>query len=118
MAVVDPRTDGSAQSDSKVQELRTRWLRLTRVELPQRARAERWPLREDHCFQRVVLDAVCGGRWYDVVSDRPAYRHLDIGRLRRAVELAEQLLSTEGVQLLRQLDDQSLRWRGKRAKTG
>ncbi len=92
--------------------LRARWLELTRERLPARARAERWPLRLDHCFQRVLLDQVCGGRWYDHVEGRPAFRRLDAPRLRAAVRLAERL-EREGEPLLRRLDEDSLRWRGK-----
>jgi hypothetical protein len=95
--------------------LRRRWLVLTRERLPARARAERWPLRLDHCFQRVLLDQVCGGRWYDHVSGRPAYRHLDGARLAAAVALGERL-EREGEPLLRRLDEDSLRWRGKAPK--
>ena len=41
------------------------------------ARSDRtnWPVSEDHCFQRIVLDNVCGGVWYEHL-DRPAYKHL------------------------------------------
>jgi hypothetical protein len=93
--------------------LRERWLALTREELPARARTQGWPLRLDHCFQRVLLDQACGGRWYDHVAGRPAYRHLDPERLGAAVALGERLLR-EGEPLLRRLDEDSLRWRGKR----
>lgn len=97
-------------------ELRARWLAPTKQDLPQRAAAEDWPLRADHCFQRVLLDAVCGGRWYDHVAGRPAYRHLDEQRLRDAVSLAEQLAhGPDSRELLVRLDAQSLRWRGKPA---
>ena len=102
-----------------VEELRSRWLRLTTLDLPARARAERWPLRNDHCFQRVLLDQVCGGRWYDHVRDRPAYRHLDEGRLAEAVALAERLATEEdAATLLRRLNGQSLVWRGKAGPAG
>lgn len=95
-------------------ELEERWLGLTRRELPARARAERWPLRADHCFQRVLLDAACGGRWYDAVAGRPAYRHLDEPRLAAAVALAERLATEpDAGTLLRELNADSLRWRGK-----
>ncbi len=93
--------------------LRAAWLVLTRERLPARARAQDWPLRLDHCFQRVLLDQVCGGRWYDHVEGRPAYRHLDPERLEAAVALGERLLR-EGEPLLARLDEDSLRWRGKR----
>ena len=104
--------------DASEPELQQRWLALARRELPTRARAERWPLRLDHCFMRVVLDEVCDGRWYDHVAGRPAYRHLGPERLRAAVALAERLASEPpdaAEALLRELDAASLRRRGKRA---
>lgn len=95
--------------------LEARWHAVVREELPAVARHEQWPLRLDHCFARVLLDAVCGGRWYDHVEGRPAYRHLDTERLARAVALGEELVAApDGRALLEQLDDQSLRWRDKR----
>ena len=98
-------------------ELEATWLTLTRRVLPARAAAQRWPLRADHCFQRVVLDAVCGGRWYDHVPGRPAYRYLDEPRLRAAVALAQRLATdADADALLSELDAQSLRWRGKPPK--
>ncbi len=107
------RHDGCVRTD----ELRARWLTLTRHDLPARAEAERWPLRADHCFQRVVLDAVCGGRWYDHVVGRPAYLHLAPDRLEKAVSLAESLATgPDARELLERLDAQSLRWRGKPPK--
>ena len=94
--------------------LQIRWLALTRAHLPARARAEHWPLRADHCFQRVILDAVCGGRWYDHVPGRPAYRHLGSPRLEAAVALAERLATApDALPLLGTLDAESLTYRGK-----
>ena len=99
--------------------LEARWQAIVRDELPAVARRDRWPLRLDHCFARVLLDAACGGRWYDHVEGRPAYRHLDTERLGRAVALGEELLAADdGRALLVELDDQSLRWRGKRGPRG
>ncbi|MCW2816811.1 MAG: GCN5-related N-acetyltransferase [Nocardioides sp.] len=95
--------------------LEARWHAIVREELPAVARRDHWPLRLDHCFARVLLDAVCGGRWYDHVEGRPAYRHLDTERLARAVALGEELVAaTDGRTRLEELNDQSLRWRGKR----
>ena len=99
--------------------LQERWLALTREELPARARAERWPLHLDHCFMRVLLDEACDGRWYDHVEGRPAYRHLGPERLARAVALGERLAAEPAdaaEALLLELDDASLRRRGKRPK--
>lgn len=97
--------------------LQRQWLELTRDALPVRARSEGWPLRSDHCSQRVLLDAVCEGRWYDHVEGRPAYRHLGPVRLAAAVSLAERLATApDAARLLSELDDRSLAWRGKRRR--
>ena len=86
-------------------------------ELPRRAREGRWVVTADHCFGRIVLDTVVGGRWYDVLDRRrsPAFAQLDDERLTAAVALAERVLA-EGDPLLRELDAQSLAWRGKQPK--
>lgn len=91
--------------------LEARWLHLTRVELPAAARARDWPVRLDHCFQRILLDNACGGRWYDHVPHRPAYRHCSEGLLIRAVALAEAALAGDAD--LHDLNRRSLWWRGK-----
>ena len=96
--------------------LLTRYRQLVQAELPERAARDRWVLRLDHCFGRVLLDAAVGGCWYDVLDRRsPAFRQLDDGQLACAVELGERLL-VEGDPLLRELDAQSLAWRGKPQK--
>nr|WP_295370020.1 GCN5-related N-acetyltransferase [uncultured Sphingosinicella sp.] len=92
-------------------ELERRWLELTRVVLPSLAAERGWPVSADHCFQRILLDAVCGGRWYDSIAERPAYRAIDEQRLSAAVELAELVVGGEAD--LASLNAQSLRWRGK-----
>lgn len=91
--------------------LEARWLELTREHLPRIAAERAWPVRHDHCFQRILLDAVCGGCWYDHVGARPAYRHLAERRLAEAIRLAEQL--ERGEADLHALNSRSLHWRGK-----
>ena len=56
------------------------------------ARSDRtfWPVSEDHCFQRIVLDNVCGGVWYEHL-DRPAYKHLTKDQAQRAVEICRDI---------------------------
>ena len=90
-------------------ELESRWLKLTRSELPSVAFQNRWPIRADHCFQRVLLDAACGGRWYDHMAGRPAYRCADDSTLNKAVELGEGV--RDGHLDLGALNAQSLAWR-------
>ncbi|MEM1065736.1 MAG: hypothetical protein AAF771_12865 [Pseudomonadota bacterium] len=69
-----------------------------------------WPVRNDHCFQRIVLDAVCGGSWYAYLK-RPAYAHLSVAQAAEAVNLCERIISGEAD--LWALNRQSLQWRGK-----
>ena len=97
-------------------ELEQDYLALVKERLPALARTEGWVLRADHCFGRVLLDHAVGGCWYDVLDRRrPAYRQLTDEQLASAVALGGQLIA-HGDLLLRDLDDQSLRWRGKRPK--
>jgi hypothetical protein len=91
-----------------------RYLELVRADLPARAARDGWVLRQDHCFGRVLLDDAVGRCWYEVLDRRrPAFRQLDDAQLAGAVALGERLLA-EGDPLLRQVNDRSLAWRGKR----
>ena len=99
--------------------LLSRYRELVLGELPRRARAKGWVVSADHCFGRIVLDHTVQGRWYDVLDRRrsPAFEQLDDEQLGSAVALAERI-AAEGDQLLRDLDAQSLRWRGKKSAGG
>ena len=85
---------------------------LTKEVLPALARSSRrdWPVSEDHCFQRIILDHVCGGVWYEYL-DRPAYKNLTKDQAQRAVKLCKDI--TDGHKDLQKLNQQSLIWRGK-----
>jgi hypothetical protein len=104
--IVTDHVDNQVNSD-----LRRRWLTLMRVELP-RAAASRpdWPIRLDHCFGRVVLDAVYGRPWRDVLP-APAWRNMDEAALRRAIALGEAVL--DGREDLQALNRASLAGRKK-----
>lgn len=91
-----------------------RWKHLTENVLPARARAERWPIRFDHCFKRISLDNAVGDVWYRHL-EKPAERHLHGEPLRRAVSVAEDIVNG-GLPALQSLDAASLRFRGKRPK--
>ncbi|MEM9798563.1 MAG: GCN5-related N-acetyltransferase [Pseudomonadota bacterium] len=91
--------------------LEARWLDLTRREMPAAAGSHGWPVRFDHCFQRILLDNAVGGVWYDVIPKRPAYAHAPDDVLNRAVALGEAALA--GQADLRVLNRRSLDWRGK-----
>ncbi|MEL6751194.1 MAG: GCN5-related N-acetyltransferase [Pseudomonadota bacterium] len=85
------------------------WLQITRETMPSLATERRWPVRYDHCFQRILLDNAVGGVWYDVISKRPAYAHAPKAVLATAVALGEQVIA--GDVSLSELNDHSLRWR-------
>lgn len=89
-----------------------RYLHLTRQVMPDLARSGRtdWPVANDHCFQRIVLDTICGGVWYDHIA-RPAYRHLTADQAARAVRLCEAII--DGSVDISALNRASLGWRGK-----
>ena len=111
----EPAADDPA---ARRQQLEEDYRRLVLRELPARGRAQSWRLTDDHCLGRVVLDHVTGGCWYDALDRRsrtPAFRQLDDERLAAAVALAERL-AREGDPLLRELDAQSLAWRGKQPR--
>ena len=92
--------------------LEAAWLALTRRTLPALAAARGWPVRADHCFQRILLDNAVEGRWYDHIAARPAYAHAPDATLARAVALGEAVVAGEVD--LRDLNRRSLTWRGKR----
>ena len=85
---------------------------FTKEILPALARSGRknWPVSSDHCFQRIVLDHVCGGVWYEYIG-RPAYKNFTKDQAQRAVKLCEDIAN--GHVDLRKLNQQSLIWRGK-----
>ena len=89
--------------------LETRWLALTRETLPAIARTRDWPVRHDHCFQRILLDHATGGVWYDAIRARPAYRHAPDAVLEHAVALGRAAVAGEAD--LAALNRRSLEWR-------
>lgn len=89
--------------------LEAEWLDLTRRELPALAAERRWPVRADHCFQRILLDNAVGGIWYDAIPERPAYRHADAALLARAVALGRAVIAGDAD--LDGLNRRSLAWR-------
>jgi hypothetical protein len=93
-------------------DLVSRYMVLTKEVMPQMARDPRvtWPVRNDHCFQRIVLDTVCDGPWYAHLS-RPAYKSLTRDQAAYAVQLCEDIIANRVD--LHDLNRKSLNWRGK-----
>ena len=85
------------------------WLQLTREAMPALAKKRRWPVRFDHCFQRILLDNAVGGRWYDHIA-RPAYRNASDAQLKQAIALGKAAI--KGDEDLAALNRNSLKWRG------
>ena len=94
-------------------DLVSRYLVLTKEIMPHLARTSHpnWPVRNEHCFQRIVLDTLCGGVWYDWLP-RPAYKNLTHDLAAKAVDLCNKIILGD-IDLV-VLNDQSLKWRGKR----
>ena len=97
---------------ARTADLISRYLTLTKDIMPLAALdpQNKWPVRNDHCFQRIVLDIVCNGIWYEHLS-HPAYKHLNHDQATRAVQLCEDIVSNRVN--LHELNEQSLIWRGK-----
>ena len=91
-------------------DLEDRWFDLTRKQMPDLATVRGWPVRFDHCFQRILLDNAVGAKWRDVI-DAPAYRNASDAVLERAIALAEAVISGEAD--LVHLNNHSLAFRGK-----
>ena len=94
--------------------LREAYCRKVHDQLPAKAQAnDDWPIRDDHCFSRVVLDTVFEDVWYSHVDGRPAYEHLSPAELKTALEVADRMLR-EGRPVIEELNEQSLQWRDDR----
>lgn len=91
--------------------IRAQWRDLVERRLPEAARVRPdWPVRLDHCFARILLDAACGGPWRESVRP-PAHANMPVERLEAAIALGEAVL-VDAVDLAA-LNRRSLAWRGK-----
>ena len=99
---------------SRTADLVSRYMMLTKEVMPQMARdgSVKWPVRNDHCFQRIVLDNVCDGPWFEHLP-RPAYKNLSHDQAVRAVQLCEGIVADRVN--LHDLNQKSLAWRGKKS---
>ncbi|MEE4201852.1 hypothetical protein [Erythrobacter sp.] len=89
--------------------LTQRWFELTRETMPGLAAERGWPVRFDHCFQRILLDNAVGGPWREAIR-APAYVHAPARVLARAISLGEACAA--GELDLATLNRRSLDWRG------
>ena len=86
------------------------WFELTRDTMPCLAKERGWPVRFDHCFQRILLDNAVGGAWKEAIAS-PAYRNATDAQLRQAIALGREAVNGEAD--LSELNRRSLVWRGK-----
>ena len=102
-------------SKSQINDQIMGYIKLTKEVMPKMASDPelQWPVKNDHCFQRIVLDTICNGPWY-VHLKRPAYKNLSKTEALKAVQLCEDIVA--GRADLHALDRQSLIWRGKKIK--
>jgi hypothetical protein len=108
------------KSMSSTAELIQEYLTLTRDVMPLLAQqikvehskgsTKKWPVEHDHCFQRIVLDNICEGAWYEFITS-PAYQHLNATQAKAAVLLCRRIIN--GQVNLTQLNQRSLNWRQK-----
>lgn len=89
--------------------LQAEYRRLTETVLPEQATAD-WPVQDDHCFQRIVLDTLCEGVWYDHLG-RPAREHMTADQLREAIDIAASMCGDPD--RVAELNRASLRYRNK-----
>ncbi len=112
---MSPRTSPlpipSQQDDPGRAERVAHFKHLTETVLPQLARENRWPLRLDHCFKRVCLDAAFQDVWYHHLK-KPAERHIAGEALDRALACAQEI-AAQGLPVLQRRNRESLRYRGK-----
>ena len=89
-----------------------RWRDLVDCLLPQAAPDHPdWPVVNDHCFARILLDNACNGPWRESVA-APAWANMPPDRLAVAIDLGNAVLA--GRADLALLNRRSLQWRGKR----
>ncbi|MBW4471675.1 MAG: hypothetical protein KME45_14885 [Stenomitos rutilans HA7619-LM2] len=94
--------------------LRHQYLELTNHVLPNLATARHFPVRYNHCFQRIILDNLFGRCWYEVLERQrePAYKQLTAAHLEQAIALAHCIIDQPD-SYLRSLNQNGLNWRGK-----
>jgi hypothetical protein len=99
---------------NRLTQLRNQYLELTNHVLPHLATARAFPVRQNHCFQRIILDNLFGRCWYEVLARgrEPAYKQLTEHQLEAAIAHA---IRAEPDAYLDRLNQNSLRWRGKAA---
>ena len=95
------------------EQLRAELRELANRTFPATAKGDqRYPIKLNHCFLRVVYDNLVEDKWRRVLTgEGPAINQLTGEQLERAVELGEAI--TADPDLCRTLNQRSVEWRGK-----
>ena len=99
---------------SPFEDKRSQYLELINRKLPQEAKHRDFPVRFNHCFARIILDNLFQCCWYEAIDRKKgtAYKQLSEEQLTKAIALAEEIINSPDV-YIRELNQNSLRWRGK-----
>jgi hypothetical protein len=92
------------------QPLKNQWREWYQDILPSHARANNWPVWQDHCVARIIYDHVAGAKW-DNVWNKPAIRSLSEEQLKQCIKIAHDL--KDGAICPHALNTQSLIYRNK-----
>lgn len=97
---------------NRLSQLRNQYLELTNHVLPHLATSRNFPVRYNHCFQRIILDNLFERCWYEVLERKrgPAYKQLTEAQLEQAIVLANNII-VQPNSYLHQLNQNSLSWR-------
>lgn len=94
--------------------LEKEYLYLSGEQIPQQARTEAWPIHENHCIQRILLDRLFDDKWNHHLKkkNKAAYKQLSNVQLGRLLFLTYQLME-EGKPLAQVWNESSLNYRSK-----
>jgi hypothetical protein len=97
----------------KKAQLQEVYLDSTNNTLPNLSKKRNWPVRFNHCFQRIILDHLFEDSWYNHLSRKEAaYKQLNTDQLEQAVKFIEKIIRSEDTFLV-EANRNSLKWRGK-----
>ncbi|PVH88748.1 hypothetical protein DL98DRAFT_477371, partial [Cadophora sp. DSE1049] len=111
-----------ANQEPSIEQLQDDWKHMFQQTLPKAATSKSpsqstWPVHVDHCFARIILDAIVGidTPWMEKIKS-PAYKNMSREQLERSIELGQKVL--DGDVDLVELDEKSLEVRGKTKRGG
>lgn len=94
--------------------LQGRYIELTNEVLPKLAHEQHWPVRYNHCFQRIILDTIFKDCWYnhlDRSSGVPTCKQLTDSQLQQAIQVSKRMISS--LETVEELNRSSLSYRNK-----